>query len=110
MPLTRIAVEELGTTEDGKTRVRVTQTNLAAENGVFLTPTFVAIQDGSYDLYDRGGTASPGLEMLAEDGGVEGVVGQFNASGAQGATGVISGSEWGDPTPHCDHPRETLKV
>lgn len=99
VPLTRLSVENLGFTEDGKARVRVTQTNLSAENGVFLTPTFVAIQDGTYDLYDRGGVASPGLEMLAEDGGVDGVVSQFNASGAQGATGVISGSESGDPTP-----------
>jgi hypothetical protein len=95
VPLTRFNVENLGVTEDGNARVRVTQTNLSTENGVFLTPTFVAIQDGNYDLYDRGGIASPGLEMLAEDGGVDGVVEQFNASGAQGATGVISGSESG---------------
>ena len=99
LPVTEFSFENLGATEDGNVRVRITQTNLAAENGIFLTPTFVAIQDGTYDLFDNGGTASPGLEMLAEDGGVEGVVDQFNGSGAVGATGVISGSAEGMPTP-----------
>lgn len=99
LPVTNLSVENLGTTEDGNVRIRVTQTNLAPENGIFLTPTFVAVQDGTYDLYDRGGTASPGLEILAEDGGVDGVISQFEASGAVGETGVISGSVGGDPTP-----------
>ncbi|MEP3478705.1 MAG: spondin domain-containing protein, partial [Fuerstiella sp.] len=49
-------------------QITITVTNLQAENGALLTPFFLATQDGAYDFFDVGGSASESLERLAEDG------------------------------------------
>lgn len=49
-------------------QVRVTVENLSPTGGTLLTPVWVGFHDGTFDLYDRGGVASPALERLAEDG------------------------------------------
>lgn len=46
----------------------VTVENLAPEGGVYFTPVWVGLHDGSYDLFDPGGLASEALERIAEDG------------------------------------------
>ena len=52
------------------TSVAVTFTlqNNAPENGVFLTPVWLGVHDGTFDLFTGGDAASAGLERLAEDG------------------------------------------
>lgn len=61
-PLMRVTLRPLHET------VRVRVRNLQPEGGLFFTPFWVGFHDGSFDLYDRGAPASPGLESLAEDG------------------------------------------
>ncbi|MEP3479619.1 MAG: spondin domain-containing protein, partial [Fuerstiella sp.] len=52
----------------GGGQIEITVTNLQTENGALLTPFFLATQNGVYDFFDVGGTASENLERLAEDG------------------------------------------
>jgi hypothetical protein len=51
-----------------QTTVTVNIRNLSPTNGTFLTPIWFGFHDGSFDLFNPGGTASVGLERLAEDG------------------------------------------
>jgi hypothetical protein len=52
--------------------------NLSSEAGTFLTPTWVGIHDGRFDLFDRYRPASEGLERLAEDGNTSILSQEFN--------------------------------
>ena len=47
--------------------VTVSIENLAPRNVNFLTPVWVGFHDGSFDSYDVGVAATPGLERIAED-------------------------------------------
>ena len=70
--------------------VRVTVENLRSEGGTFLTPVWVGAHDGTFDLYDIGAPASPGLEQIAEDGVVDALNAEFAAAtGEEGIQGVI---------------------
>ena len=51
---------------------------------------WVAIQDGNFDVYDRGAPAEDFLEQLAEDGGTGGITQAFADSAAVGADGTIN--------------------
>ncbi len=70
--------------------VTVTVENAASSNQTAQTPVWVGLHDGSFDLYDRGAPASPGLESLAEDGATGGVAAEFAASGAGVDTTIVS--------------------
>lgn len=70
--------------------VTVEVTNLAPENGTFQTPVWVAVHDGSFDLYDRDQPISPELERLAEDGTIGPIADAFRDTGA-GLDGIASG-------------------
>ncbi len=48
--------------------LQITVTNNQPDGGLYLTPFLFAVHDGSYDLFNPGEAASPGLEALAEDG------------------------------------------
>lgn len=50
------------------TEIRVSLRNTSDTGGTALTPLFAGFHDNSFDVYDLGGTASAGLEALAEDG------------------------------------------
>lgn len=52
--------------------------NLSTEAGTFLTPTWIGIHDGRFDLFDRYRPASLGLERLAEDGNTDILSQEFN--------------------------------
>jgi hypothetical protein len=52
--------------------LQISVESLAPPNGNFLTPTWFAFHDGSFDLYDLGSLSSPALEYFA-DGGVTGL-------------------------------------
>jgi hypothetical protein len=63
--------------------------NLAPENGTWLTPTWVGFQDGTFDVFDSGATASTALERMAEDGNSGPLTQSFSSSGAGAAQGTI---------------------
>ena len=80
-------------------QITVSIDNLSGNNGLYLTPLWVGFHDGSFDLFDRGGFASAGLELLAEEGDASGL-----SSG--GIDGVIVGPEGFAGAPVLD-PGET---
>lgn len=93
VPIANIGIEDLGTNADGLREVKINFTNAGPEGGTFLTPPFVAVQDGTFDIYDRGGAAPEFLERLAEDGTTDDILAAFEGSGANGASGVITGPD-----------------
>lgn len=48
--------------------LRIKVTNNQAVGGLSITPLYTALHDGNFDAFDLGGTASPGLELIAETG------------------------------------------
>jgi len=88
-------------------QITVSVDNLSGENGLYLTPLWVGFHDGSFDLFERGGFASQGLEDLAEEGdasglnsgGVDGLV--FGPAGFGGAP-ILDPGETGTLTLDLD--------
>jgi hypothetical protein len=78
-------------TAAGAAQLRVSVTNLAPQNGNFLTPVWVGFHDGTFDLYDIGTSASTELERLAEDGTTAPLSTAFAASGAGTIDGTMPG-------------------
>ncbi len=69
------------------TQLRVTVTNMTSTGSLSLSPLFVAFHNGSFDTFNAGSAASPGLQMLAELG---------NASGLASSLGTTDpGAMWG---------------
>ena len=93
VPIARVGVEDLGGNADGTRNIRVTVTNDGPEGGTFLTPTWVAIQDGNFDVYNAGEAAAGYLEALAEDGTTDPISNAFAGSGAVGQDGVVTGPD-----------------
>ncbi|MCC0176397.1 spondin domain-containing protein [Waterburya agarophytonicola K14] len=79
--------------------------NLSTEAGTFLTPTWIGVHDGRFDLFDRFRPASVGLERLAEDGNTEVLSQEFNYQ--SGIDRLIVG---GDRTPSVIDPREIAQI
>lgn len=82
----------------GAVEVTVTIENLAPETGTYLTPTWLGVHDGSFDLYDIGAPASPELERIAEDGNADPLSSAFTSLGfedgvAPGPGGPIAPGE-----------------
>ncbi len=69
-------------------RITVTIENLAPVGGNYLTPVWIGIHDGSFDLYDSGAVASAALERLAEDGSTAPLATAFLAFGAGSVEGT----------------------
>ena len=63
--------------------IRLTIETLAPDTGLFLTPMWIGLHDGTFDLFNIGSPASAGLESLAEDGATAGVMSEFT-TGAPG--------------------------
>ena len=61
--------------------VRIEIENLGTSTDFFLTPLWVGLHDGSFDLFSSGSAASPGLEELAETGVPATLQGEFAAPG-----------------------------
>ncbi|MEN0110343.1 MAG: spondin domain-containing protein, partial [Planctomycetota bacterium] len=70
-------------------RLRVEVQNLGPAGGFFLTPTWIGLHNGSFDLFDFGAAATPGLEALAEDGIIGTLSGEF--AGPARVEGVVTG-------------------
>ena len=67
-------------------QLKVTITNNSPVGGVYITPVWVGLHDGSFDSYDGGSPASAELERLAEDGNTGPISGLFAAPGRIDAT------------------------
>ena len=78
----------------GSTSLIITVENLSEENGLFLTPLWLGLHDGSFDVYTLGEEASLGLERLAEDGSVSEIASEFFAQ--QAGIGSIDGTVLGE--------------
>lgn len=64
--------------------VTFTLKNDAPENGVFPTPVWLGVHDGTFDLFTSGEAASAGLERLAEDGNTAPLSAVFAGSSGAG--------------------------
>ncbi len=71
-----------------QTSIRVTVTTTGP---VGLAPALAAFHDGSYDIFDTGGTATAGLEALAEVGDLSTILGEAATAGANAAAIVDGG-------------------
>lgn len=76
-------------------RVTVTSNTPAGTNGAAITPLWLGFHNNSFDTFDVGGTATPGLEELAETGMAGVLDGEFNAIG--GRVSTVVGSPSGPP-------------
>ncbi|MEM6314115.1 MAG: spondin domain-containing protein, partial [Planctomycetota bacterium] len=76
-----VAATSLATTAAAQS-VSVTVENLAPAGGVSLTPLFIGIHDGTFDLFDPGVAVSPGLEEVAELGSTGTLAGELPGGSA----------------------------
>ncbi len=74
--------------------VMVTFTNLAPGNGLWIMQPWVGFSNGSYDPFNVGAVASPGLQSVAEDG----VTGILNTQFQTAFAGNVSGQVGMGPT------------
>lgn len=90
--------------------VRVTVENLGAPGSVFLTPFWLGVHNGTFDLYDNGVSAAGfgGLESLAEDGDTAGLSTRFATE--QGGTGGVDATLAGPAGPPPIDPGETASL
>jgi hypothetical protein len=58
---------------------------------VGLAPAFAAFHDGGFDIFDTGGTATAGLEALAEVGDFAPIVGEASDAGYNNTAGFAPG-------------------
>jgi len=76
--------------------VTVAVENSQAAGGFAFTPAWHAFHDGSFDLFDSGAAASPGIELLAELGDSSTLDADFVGSMPTGASAVLA-SAGGEP-------------
>ncbi|MEM9059102.1 MAG: spondin domain-containing protein [Pseudomonadota bacterium] len=81
--------------------LRITVRNLSELGGTFLSPAFFGFHNGAFDPINEGGTASFGLETLAEDGATASLTGEMRLVDSdsldlvlQGAAGLIAPQEF----------------
>lgn len=77
---------QAGVNNGDRYKVTVTVTNLSGQDGSLITPAWVALHNGGFDVYDRNAPASPGLERLAEDGNTGPLSDEFAGTIGQDAT------------------------
>lgn len=73
------------------TEVRVSLRNTSDTGGTALTPLFAGFHDNSFDVYDLGAAASPGLEALAEDGNTAVIIDELVAADADAQSLIVAG-------------------
>lgn len=71
------------------TQLQVTITNIGPTGGVGLSPLWVGFHNGSFNSFNVGGTASLGLESVAEDGDTTAISNLFAASTPGGVQGTL---------------------
>ena len=75
------------------TNVTIRVDNLAEAGGLFFTPVWVGLHDGTFDVFDSGAVASSELEALAEGGDTSGLSTLFTGCGVDGV--VATGTPFG---------------
>lgn len=70
-------------------QVKITIENLSGAGGVNLSPLWVALHNGSFDVFSAGSLATPGLEPLAEMGDPSGLAARLALSDPGAVTGLI---------------------
>ena len=85
-------------------------TNLAPDQGLFLTPVFTTLHDGSVDLYDFGQPVSAGFERLAEDGSTQFLADEVNAASPGALLGATPGGLGAFPPPAVLGPGQTATI
>ncbi len=84
------SVAAVSVSESGGT-FEITLTNRSDAGGAMLTPVgpvFWATHDDSWSLFEEGGSATAGLEELAEDGSPAGLVAEHSSAGGVGVAGA----------------------
>lgn len=69
--------------------LEVTFHNLSPMNGAGLSPFAATFHDGTWDAFDAGGMASPGVQILAELGDPAQYLAEFAAAQPQGVSGAV---------------------
>jgi len=75
--------------------VTLTFNNLSGANGAALSPFFIALQNGSYDAFNAGSTASAAIAQLAETGSGAGLAAQFASVYPSGISAEVTASQNG---------------
>ncbi len=78
--------------------LEITVTNTSGIGGFAITPLLAVFHDGSYDAFNVGDAASPGLESLAETGNPSGLPAEIAAADPSAASVVIAAPDSGPPT------------
>ena len=89
--------------------LEISITNNAGSGGPTLTPLFVGVHNGSFDAFTVGQAASPGLELIAEDGDPSKVIDELNNADAGAVSGVITAPQGFGPAPLIE-PGETGSI
>ncbi|MGI9393261.1 MAG: spondin domain-containing protein [Boseongicola sp.] len=87
--------------------IEVTITNEQDADGLFLTPLLSIFHDGTYDTFDAGGSASIGVETIAETGNA---MPESDAAMLAGATTGVITSPGGFPGAPVIDPGETASM
>ncbi len=74
------------------TDLRISVRNTSEIGGTFLTPFYFGFHDDSFDLFNVGEAASPGLEALAEDGSFGALADERVAASPDSAGLVVAGA------------------
>ena len=75
--------------------IEITIENLATAGGFSMTPLWAGLHNGSFDLFDNGVTATPGLELLAEEGDASELENEFSALGGIQVSGIGNAGGFG---------------
>jgi len=75
--------------------VLITFTNTGPANGLWIMRPWVGFHDGTFDTFNVGGTASPGLESVAEDGIPNTINSEFQTARPGNSSAFFNGA----PTP-----------
>lgn len=86
--IARIIVEKIPVNH---TSLEIEIQNLAPAQGTLITPFWIALHNGEFDLFDMGMAANEPLEHMAEDGNAAPLVDWFNAAAPFGWNNVATG-------------------
>ncbi len=81
----------------GDYTITITNSSGGTPFPAIVTPTVWAVHDDTVSLFEVGMPASPGLELLAEDGDPAGVLGDLMGMGGVSMSGVVNTSEPPNP-------------
>jgi len=69
--------------------VKITIENMSSAGGLNLSPLWVELSNGSFDIFDAGSLATPGLKPLAEGGDFSGLAARLASTDPSAVMGAI---------------------